>query len=857
MALPVEKVLPELLDALRHHSCCVLQAPPGAGKTTLVPEALLRAKEVAHGVIVLLQPRRVAARSCANYIASRLGEKVGQTVGLHIRHERKVSGETRLIVMTEGVLTQRFKSDPFLEGVSCVVLDEFHERSIHSDLALAFMKELRCVRDDLKIIVMSATLRSAQVSAFLDDCPSVSSEGRQFPLEIKYLLKPDKRAIHEKVTSGLRRACQETATGDILVFLPGIGEIARCEEQLAQTNAFDEYEVLTFHGSLSKKEQDRVMHKKEDEQSNKKRRIILCTNIAETSITVPDVRVVIDSGEEKRIEFDPKSGLESLRVRRISHESADQRAGRAGRLGPGVAYRLWTQNEHGQLHETAPAEIMRVDLSDTMMALLHFRPGDPLSFPYFERPPSTHIELALARLRVLGALDDDPLRLSGKGREWLSFPLPYREAIFFSHIDSAEVQAIGCLAGAILGEQDFVLRTALIDAPSVSSDLVHRLELFMEALGTSFDASVCRRLGVTRAKTKTIDKARRQLMKIIGATEEIEDLSASTKEKLQVALLQSYPDRLCRRRQPNSNRAVMVGGGEVILHETSGVRDAPYFLALQLRAREQKTRSVTNVVMAAEVPWTVIEEILALELRIEETARWNSEQESVSGVEQMWYQDLLIRSIEGVRVSDDVLRGLLKEKAIEHWPSVFQLDEQAEQRRERLRLAAEVLPGEWPDVDDQSLQQLIDEAPLSKYSFDAVRKIKWMDICWDRLPYEQQQRIEKELPETLAVPSGSRIRLDYRQVHQDAGAVILPVRIQEIFGWTRIPPFVDGKVKILLHLLAPNYRPAQVTQDLGSFWENTYPDVKKELRRRYPKHAWPDDPLTATPEKRPNRHRKT
>jgi ATP-dependent helicase HrpB len=413
--LPIEGVIPGFLDALRTSRAAVLTAPPGAGKTTGVPPAILKSGICPSGRIVMLQPRRMAARAAAARMAAQLGEPVGRTVGYQIRFDKKISKDTRILVVTEGILTRRFLSDPLLEGVACVILDEFHERSVHVDLALAFCRELLDVREDLRLVVMSATLQTGPIASYLGDCPVVSGGERPFDVEVEHLQLPDQGRLEERTAAAVRRMLGREESGDILVFLPGAGEIRRTQEALRGDLPADP-EVLPLYGALPAKEQDRAL------VPSKRRRVVLATNIAETSLTVPGVTAVIDAGWCKQMHYDAQSGLDRLQLTRVSKQSAEQRAGRAGRTAPGRVLRLWTQHEHRALPEADQPEILRVDLAPHLLCVLGFHPGDPRKFPFFQPPKPAVLDASIELLFMLGALDAQSFKLTEKGRRLASIP---------------------------------------------------------------------------------------------------------------------------------------------------------------------------------------------------------------------------------------------------------------------------------------------------------------------------------------------------------------------------------------------------------------------------------------------------
>ncbi|MBN2499101.1 MAG: ATP-dependent helicase HrpB [Deltaproteobacteria bacterium] len=834
-ALPIDAVLPELVEALQAHRAAVLTAPAGAGKSTRVPLALLSAGLAGEGAIWMLQPRRIAARAVARRMAGLLGEAVGQTVGFQVRFERCASRQTRILVLTEGVLTRRLVRDPFCEGTGLVVLDEFHERSLHADLALAMLRQVMAVRDDLRLLVMSATLDAAPVQGFLGGCPHVDCALRQHALAIEHIAQPDERPLAEQLRSGLVRLEAGRDEGCALVFLSGAGEIRRAAELLDARPLPGSPELLTLHGGLSAEEQDRAL------RPARRARVVLATNIAETSLTVPGTTAVLDSGWVKRLRQDPSSGLDRLRRERVSRASAAQRAGRAGRLGPGRALRLWTASEHAGLLEAETPEIARADLAGALLSVLAFQPGDPREFCFFEPPDVARLELAWELLRSLGALEPDGHRLSELGQALLALPLHPRLGCLLERGRRAGLADEAARLAALLQARD-LLRPDAPMLPSAESDPASLVELQRELAARSFDPVFARAHGLDPRAGREAERAREQLVSTITAAPPAEP-PRDPGSALRRCLLAAFPDRVCRRRGPGHREAVMVGGAGLRLDERSGVRSAPIFIAIQARAARPGPRATGRVQLACAVTREDLEAVFPDGLRVRSEAIFDPSAESVVGVRRVRFADLVIEEQLGVPIEDaHEASRLLAAHARQDFERVFRPAQAAACLIGRLRFASSVLPElGWPSVDPASLASRLDALCAGRRSFAELRKIDWRAVLASELDFEHRKVLDAEAPEWIRLPGGQRARIDYSACPE--GPPVLAVRLQLLFGLPDGPRIGRGRVPLQLHLLAPSGRPIQITSDLASFWARGYAGVRRELRGRYPKHAWPEDPL--------------
>ena len=805
--LPVESLFPQIIAALKGNPACILQAPTGSGKTTRVPPALLRSGLLGPGKLLMLQPRRVAARACAKHMASLFGEPVGARVGYQIRFERKGNHNTKIWVITEGILSRRFVDDPLLDGVSLVVLDEFHERSIHTDLALAFLKELLQLRDDLKLLVMSATLEAEPLAKFLFNCPILKVKVRKHPLAIDYQPHQVNSPLGSQVAQALDQLMSDPADdgGNILVFLPGAPEIRSVLRFLQQRSI--RAQVVPLHGSLSNREQDLAL------SPGKQRRIILATNIAETSLTLPGVTAVIDSGWCKSLIYDQAKGIPRLDLVRISQASAAQRAGRAGREGPGRVIRLWSQEYQLALSPQETPEIMRSDLSGPLLQVLDFHGPQLEQFPFFERPPKMALERSIQTLVMLGAVDAT-WRLTELGRHLNGLPLHPR---------------IGALlqAGSRTGFLSEAIRVAAL--LSESGRALGDFELFTVAT-RGFSASEPR-----------FRQVETQLKKMSSRSKPANRSASFDHTHLAKILLAGFPDRLCRVRA--RGQGLMVGGRGVSFDQKPGGPGFDFFLALDLMERG-KDRTSGKVGFPVALSFEVIQETLPLKKR--DRARFDSQRRSVIGVRQWVFQDLVLLEKSTGSADPKILSETLAQHACQDFHQVFKPQQKARNLLSRIRFAARNLSEmPWPDVTQNGLKAILANMCVGKRNYDQLLKLDWYSILLNLLDWQQRPLLDREVPEKIKVPSGTMATIDYEPALAEDGLPVLAIRIQEVFGLADTPRLAQGRVPLVFHLLAPNMRPAQMTQDLRHFWNETYFEVRKELRQRYPKHYWPEDPWQA------------
>jgi len=830
--LPIDEILPALLAALREGPAAVLIAPTGAGKTTRVPPALLAAGIGAGRRIVMLEPRRIAARAAARRMAEEWGWTLGREVGYQVRFERKAGPETRILVVTEGILVQRLQADPFLEEVGAVIFDELHERNLQTDLSLAMARRVqRDARPDLKLLAMSATLDPGPVAAFLGDCPVIESRGRLHPVDILYTDRPDDRALPGQIAAGVRRVLDATP-GDVLAFLPGVGEIQRASEALSGER---DLAVLPLYGDLPAERQDEVL------RPLSRRKVVLATNVAETSITIDGVTAVVDSGLVRRLRFDPATGLDRLELGKVSRASADQRAGRAGRQAPGVCLRLWPAWEHAALPERETPEIARVDLASPALQLFAWGEPDLAAFDWLEPPDPPALAAATLLLRQLGALDGHGV--TAAGRTMARLPVHPRLARLLAEGHRLGRTEEAALLAALLSERDPFPRGIRGAGPrrASRSDLLDRLdalEAFERRKAPAADLNAGAARFVLRARDQLRDLARREL----GGGEE----GGPGDEPLLRSVLAAYPDRVARRREPRSPRGVMVGGRGVRLAEESAVLEAPLFLCVDLDAGRSGPLSEALVRKASAVePEWLPGPRTAVELEFDET------RERVAAWKRTRYEDLVVAEAEVPPADAAETSRVLAEAAAGRLDRALPLDDpEVASFLARVRSLAGWCPElGLPLFGEEELRALLPALAAGRKSFAELRRAPLLDALQGALSYPQLEAVRREAPERLTVPSGSQLRVAY----EPGRPPVLAARIQEMFGLAETPRVAAGRVPVLLHLLAPNGRPQQVTHDLRSFWETAYPQVRKELAGRYPRHSWPQDPWNATPQRRPTR----
>lgn len=842
--LPIDAVLPAAAQALAGAGAIVLTAAPGAGKTTRVAPALLDAglAELAGGkpgLIVVLQPRRVAARAAAARIAEERGGKIGAEVGYQVRHERRLSAATRILVCTEGVFLRKLQEDPLLENTAIVVFDEFHERNLDSDLALALLRQVRSeLRPDLKIVVMSATLDAAPVCRYLADCPLIESPGRTYPVKIEYLTYQPQTSLDETMAEGVKRMLRESS-GHVLAFLPGVGEIRKTGERLQALAEREDLALLELYGDLPLEEQQRVL------KEVGKRKVVLATNVAETSITISGVTAVVDSGLARVNRLDQQLGLNRLALERISRAAADQRAGRAGRTEGGLCLRLWTEREHPILPAFADPEIARVDLSECALQLLTWGEKDLEKFAWFEAPSSVSLGRALELLDQLDAMQGGAL--TELGRQMAGLPLQPRLARLLLEGAKGGQRHRAGLCAAMLSERDPINRRGRereVVRHKSQSDVLDRiwaLEQF-ESRGERHSF-----LGeLVPGAAKQILRAAEQLERLVSGSDGDGQGTGggAADEALARAILLAFPDRVCRRRESGGRRALMVGGRGVKLADESAVTESELFVAVELLETGQSEASVRQA-SAISKNWLPQSHLVTSVDVVYDAAR-----EKVVAFKRTRFCDLVIE--EGITsLPPDLDAGEVLARGLSASIDLSVLvDDEARQFLARLACLRECMPeSDLPEFSSEPWRDLLPQWCMGCTSLTELKASSFLAVLKSELTHKQLMLVESAAPERIAVPSGNSIKLHY----EVGKPPVLAVRIQEVFGMTETPRLAGGRLPVLMHLLAPNYRVQQITPDLASFWKNTYGEVKKDLKARYPKHAWPDNPLTAQAERGPKR----
>lgn len=816
--LPVESVVPELLLALENEGVAVLQAPPGAGKTTRVPPALLLAPWCTERVL-LLEPRRIAARAAARRMAFERGERVGETVGITTRTDRQVGPKTRIEVVTEGILTRRLQRDPALEDTSVVIFDEFHERSLQADLGLALCLQSRALlRPDLRLLVMSATLDGTRVARLLDATGVIRSEGRGHPVTVQFMPPaPDPRQPAASVARATVQALSRHP-GSVLVFLPGRREIEQVARHLAA--AMDPHTLVSpLHGQLSAEAQDAAIRPTPDG----KRKVVLATDIAETSLTIEGISVVVDSGLARRPRFDPRNGLTRLETVRISQSNAEQRCGRAGRLGPGTCIRLWSESDTERMARQSPPEILEADLAPLALTLACWG-AEAGELAWIDPPPDAALSQARDLLRQLGALDPAG-RSTEHGYAMDALGTHPRLAhMLLKARDLSRIETAALLA-ALLEERD------PLDRAWAGADLRIRLQ----AMAASGRESETIRPGVRK---RLIDQARRWSQQLGTRTFAQSNVDPESAGRL---LALAYPDRIALRRPGPEPRFLLANGRGAFFPREDDLAEAPCIVAAVLDAGHREA----IIHLAAPLDRTTLARDFTDLVRHEDRVEWDPDSGAVLACREQRLGALVLES-QPLREPPRAKIGQLLLDAI-RGHGVASLPWSPESRKLRARMAfVRALEGPaWPDPSDSALLEDLDEwlgpwlGGMSRLSH--LQRLDMSAVLTQPLEWSQRKRLDELAPSHIGVPSGSRIAIDY----SDPEHPVLPVRIQEVFGWSDTPRIGDGKVPLTLHLLSPARRPMQITRDLAGFWDRTYPEVKKDLKGRYPKHYWPDDPLQA------------
>jgi len=815
--LPIDVILPQLKQTLEQATTVLLQAPPGAGKTTRVPLALLDAPWRQGRKILMLEPRRLAARTAATFMARQLGEKAGQSVGYRTKLDSQISAATQIEVVTEGILTRLIQSDPMLEDYAAVLFDEFHERSLHADLGLILVRESQqALREDLRLLIMSATLDTAPIAKILGDVPIISSAGRAFPVDIFYRSLPTQnrnRSIIEPIVSIIHEALTQQE-GSLLVFLPGAGEIRRVENQLRGQVA-NHVLIAPLYGNLKADEQDRAI----SSPAAGMRKVVLATAIAETSLTIEGVRVVIDSGQQRRAVFDPNSGMTRLMTGRVSKASAEQRKGRAGRIESGVCYRLWSESEQAALAEFTPPEIQEADLVSLVLELAQWGTRDPAQVAWIDAPPAAHWSQATDLLQLLGMLTSDGA-ISEHGKAARNLGIHPRLANMVLRGRQLSLGQPAAELAALLGERDL--------------------------LGASAGADMHERLQVLRGESKQhrvdpgrLHAVRQDAKRLMIKNNETASMPTDTETGRLLAL--AYPDRVGQRRPGQSARYQLSNGKGASLREDDPLVRYDWLVAADL---DGKTRQA-SIYLAAPVNLADLEQDLSALITESEEALWDDKRGTVVARHVRKLGQLILAEKELAKPDPALIQQGLLNAVRKNGLHSLNWTDNATQWCARVNLLAKVFPNEWPDVSDEALLAHLEDWLLPFLTgmrrWSDLKNLNLSDALHSLLTYQQQQQLNALAPTTLTIPIGQQVKLDYTAEN----GPVLAAKLQALFGWTDTPTVADGKVAVVIHLLSPAQRPLAVTADLNNFWRNVYPEVRKDVRGRYPKHPWPEDALTA------------
>ncbi|MGA9047100.1 ATP-dependent helicase HrpB [Sulfuricurvum sp.] len=819
--LPIHEVIGEIRTSLTSGNRLILQAPPGAGKTTAVPLSLLEEAWLEEKQIIMLEPRRIAARSAASRMAQLLGEKVGMRVGYQIRAEKQLSSQTKILVVTEGILTRMIQNDPSLENIALIIFDEFHERHLHSDLSLAFaLQSQEVLREDLKILVMSATLDTQSLQSLLKDSPLITSEGRSFPVTIEHL-PPNTPSIEPKkiipAIMGILQDLLQKDEGSILVFLPGTREIKSLESSLREYCRSMDIVIAPLYGELSKTDQIKAI------EPSEKRKIVLATNIAETSLTIEGITIVVDSGLEKVLTFDSRSGMQRLVTRTISRASADQRAGRAGRLSRGKCYRLWSALSHHALASHKEPEIRMCDLTPLSLELSAWGSSE---LSWIDPPPPKALEHGASLLHVLGATDMRG-HITPHGKEIMRLGVHPRLAHMILSARSLGYQSEGVLLAALLSERDIFPRHDYR-----TSDMRERFWRLSERL--------TRHPNNRSEAEDTVLKTARELSGRLGASLELSSDFPDPMIGLLLAL--AYPDRIGRLRNAKGDKYLLSNGKEAILSREDALSGEAWVVI----AESDGNPTMARIYRCAPLDSDLLKHHAPDLFTTKESISWNADAQRVEAREITSLGSIVLES-SPLSAPDPVqMKRTLIEGIRSHGLEALYWSPKSLALRYRLQALRHHSPDlSFGDFSDETLLASLERWLLPHLTTQSsLRECESLDlytILASQLTWEQMQRLDSLLPTQFTAPTGNRISLDY----SDPEAIVLAVRIQEVFGLESHPSVLEGKVPLLLHLLSPARRPIQVTRDLPGFWKGSYNEVKKEQKGRYPKHYWPDDPHKA------------
>ena len=833
--LPVFEARSELAQALDSHHSAVLVAPPGTGKTTAVPLLLLQAPWLANRKILLLSPRRLATRAAAERMAHLLGRPLGQLVGYRMRMDSRVGPQTRIEVITEGVLTRMLQSDPSLEGVGLVIFDEFHERSLDADLGLALCLEVQAaLNPSLRLLVMSATLDPAPVVDLLNKAPLIQCESRAFPVDTRYIRPKPSTVIEQSVADVVRKSAA-VDEGSILVFLPGAPEIHRTARLLADAGLHSKWEVAPLFGNLTRREQDAAIAAPPDGR----RKIVLATSIAETSLTIEGIRVVVDSGLQRTPRFDPRTGMTRLATLPVSKASADQRRGRAGRLGPGICYRLWGREIHSTLAPSNRPEILETDLAALCLESALWGTPSAAALTWLDPPPTAAVQQAEALLKELEAIDDQG-KITDHGRRMARLPLHPRLAHMVMAARQDGLEDPACLLAALLSERNPIR----FQRGAKDADLALRIDLlqaFMAGKALHVPDAQVDAGGLGRIK-KTAAMLQAHLNRLNMDPSQRQRHNTSWPGHTGRLLAWAYPDRIARRRPQSTDRYVLANGRGACFTSPDPLSTQNYIVIAELDGDNREAR----IFSAAAIDEVTLFDQFGRQMQWRERIEWDDDRQAVAAERTLSLGAIMLK-VESLKspptdtVTTAMIAGI-RSKGIDVLPWTPAL--RSFQSRVLLVNTYSTEEDKWPDLSDQALLADL-ENWLAPYlngitSFKALNGLNLHSALTNRLTWHQQKRLDQWAPTHITVPSGSRRLIDY-----GSRPPVLAVRLQEMFGSDQTPAILNGRLPLTLHLLSPAGRPTQITQDLAGFWRTSYAAVKKELKGRYPKHYWPDDPANA------------
>jgi ATP-dependent helicase HrpB len=840
--LPIYEIEPDIIARLQGDKRLILSAPTGSGKSTQVPKMLLKHGLLGSGQVVVLQPRRLAARLLAARVASELGVKLGDEVGYQIRFENCTSAKTKIRFVTEGVLLRQMIDDPQLRGVSAILFDEFHERHLYGDITLAqAIEQQEKHRPDLMLAVMSATLNAGELEKYLSPCAVLSSEGRMFPVEHEYAELPaynDKRPVWEQAADAFSRYVHGGGEGDVLVFMPGGFEIAQTIETIRHTSEAKGFILLPLHGELPPRDQDAAVARYD------KRKVVVATNVAETSLTIDGVRLVIDSGLARVARYDANRGINTLLIDKISRSSADQRAGRAGRTAPGVCMRLWSREEHSHRAPQELPEIKRLDLSEVVLTLKASGVEDLRKFRWLEKPDEISLTHAEELLSDLGAIGHDQ-KITPIGRKMLAFPLHPRYARMLLAAQEYGCVHQACLVAALTQGRDLLLRNCGKDVDSAREDLLGEkassdfwilMRAWSFAFNNQFRLDACRKLGIHAVTAKQVGPLLDQFLRI-AKDEGLDTRPIEVKdEALQKCILIGFSDRVARRLDQGTLRCELVHGRRGVLARESTVQHAPLFVVAEIReigGRDHEVNTILSLATAIESDW--LRELFPGDIKSDLHVQFDAQQKRVLAAELLRFRDLALAAKRVDPPPADAAARLLADEILAGRLLLPNWDHHVEQWLARLNLLCkECADLQLPAITDDDKKAIIEQLCHGAVSYKDIKEREVKPVVMSWLSQVQRELLDKYAPERLTLPNGRTPKVNY----EPGRAPFISLRIQELYDVNQTPKIALGRVPVTVHILTPGMKPIQVTQDLASFWREHYPKIKSELARKYPKHLW-------------------